>query len=110
MFKRNMLTMADKDLMADFVFASSGRCLNRTLWGMNRPVPQGVTVYMYHPVGDEFEYLFTKNEKFDFKIDTFEEAVEAIRTYTNVDCVDTVFFYLNKEALKVASKHLQHSY
>ena len=73
-----MLNLASKDLMSEFVYMSVGRCLRREFWG-NKPVPQCVSVYVYHADKDEFEYMFTKNERIDFKLDDESEVNEALR-------------------------------
>lgn len=106
--KRNMLNLASKDLMSEFVYMSVGRCLRRELWG-SKPVPQCVSVYVYHKDKDEFEYMFTKNERIDFKLDDASEVNEALRSYCG--CKDSeIVFYMHKAGLAIVSKHRQHPF
>lgn len=104
--KRNMLNLASKDLMSEFVYMSVGRCLRRELWG-SKPVPQCVSVYVYHADKDEFEYMFTKDDRIDFNLDTVEEVNEALRSY----CKDSeIVFYMHKAGVAIVSKHRQHPF
>lgn len=106
--KRNLLNLASKDLMSEFVYMSVGRCLRKELWG-NKPVPQCVSVYVYHADKDEFEYMFTKDDRIDFPLDGASEVRGALRTYC--DCKDSeVVFYMHKAGLNIVSKHRQHPF
>ena len=107
--KTNMLNVADKDLICEFVFASMGRVLNRSATAWNRPVPQGVSVYTAHPETGTFEYMFTKDEKYPVVKDDAEEVMRCLRTYGNIEAGGIVL-YLNSCMLPIASKHKQYSY
>lgn len=107
--KTNMLNVADKDLICEFVFASMGRVLNRSVTAWNRPVPQGVSVYTAHPETGTFEYMFTKGEKYPVVKDDAEEVMRCLRTYGNIEAGGIVL-YLNSCMLPIASKHKQYSY
>lgn len=107
--KTNMLNVADKDLICEFVFASMGRVLNRSVTAWNRPVPQGVSVYTAHPETGTFEYMFTKDEKYPVVKDDAEEVMRCLRTYGNIEAGGIVL-YLNSCMLPIASKHKQYSY
>lgn len=107
--KTNMLNVADKDLICEFVFASTGRVLNRSVTAWNRPVPQGVSVYTAHPETGTFEYMFTKDEKYPVVKDDAEEVMRCLRAYGNIEAGGIVL-YLNSCMLPIASKHKQYSY
>ena len=107
--KTNMLNVADKDLICEFVFASMGRVLNRSVTAWNRPVPQGVSVYTAHPETGTFEYMFTKDEKYPVVKDDAEEVMRCLRTYGDIEAGGIVL-YLNSCMLPIASKHKQYSY
>lgn len=107
--KTNMLNVADKDLICDFVFASMGRVLNSSVIAWNRPVPQGVSVYTAHPETGTFEYMFTKDEKYPVVKDDAEEVMRCLRAYGDIEAGGIVF-YLNSCMLPIASKHRQYSY
>lgn len=106
--KRNLLNLASKDLMSEFVYSSVGRVLTKDLWG-SKPVPQCVSVYVYHESTDDFEYMFTKDERIDFKRDSPEEVEEALRTYC--PCNDSaIVFYMHRAGIEIVSKHRQHPF
>ena len=106
--KRNMLNLASKDLMSEFVYMSVGRCLRKEFWG-NKPVPECVSVYVYNKHKEEFEDMFTKEDRIDFNLDTVEEVNEALRSYCN--CKDSeIVFYMHKAGLAIVSKHRQHPF
>lgn len=107
--KTNMLNVADKDLICEFIFASMGRVLNRSVTAWNRPVPQGVSVYTAHPETGIFEYMFTKDEKYPVVKDDAEEVMRCLRDYGNIEAGGIVL-YLNSCMLPIASKHKQYSY
>lgn len=107
--KTNMLKVADKDLICEFVFASMGRVLNKTVTAWDRPVPQGVSVYTAHPETGTFEYMFTKDEKYPVVKDDAEEVMRCLRTYGNIEAGGIVL-YLNSCMFPIASKHNQYSY
>lgn len=107
--KTNMLNVADKDLICEFVFASMGRVLNKNVTAWNRPVPQGVSVYTAHPGSGTFEYMFTKDEKYPVVKDDAEEVMRCLRAYGNIEAGGIVL-YLNSCMLPIASKHKQYSY
>lgn len=104
-----MLNVADKDLICEFVFASMGRVLNRSVTAWNSPVPQGVSVYTAHPESGTFEYMFTKDEKYPVVKDDAEEVMSCLRAYGNIEAGGIVL-YLNSCMLPIASKHKQYSY
>lgn len=107
--KTNMLNIADKDLICEFVYMSMGRVLNKTVTRWDRPVPQGVSVFTAHPVTGTFEYMFTKDDKFPVVRDSNEEVMRCLDSYGNVKAGGLVF-YLNLCMLPIASKHKQYSY
>lgn len=96
--------------MLHLMWVSTGRVLPVKDWGSS-PVPQGTSVFMKHTDG-KFEYMFTKDEKYDGAVDwrEDEQAVrEALASYTPEDYTGTVF-YMNMDALKIASKHSKMAY
>lgn len=101
--KRNMLSCADKDLICEFVYCSMGRVLQKGVTAWNKPVPQGITVFMLHSDG-HFEYLFTKDDKFNVKRDDPDEVRELLCRYCNMGKPGLVF-YLNSCMMPAASKH-----
>ena len=106
--KRNFLNLASKDLMSDYVFTSVGRVIRKELWG-DRSIPQCVSVYVYHKSTDTFEYMFTKDDRIDFKRDSEEEIESALRTYYY--CNDSeIILYMHKAGIEIVSKHRQHPY
>lgn len=107
--KTNMLNVADKDLICEFVFASMGRVLNRNVAAWDRPIPQGVSVYTAHPESDTFEYMFTKDEKYPVVKDDAEEVMRCLRAYGNIE-EGGIVLYLNSCMLPIASKHNQYCY
>ena len=109
MYRGASLSVADKDLMLQFMYMSMGRVLTKIAWG-NRPVPQGVSVF--NKRGDRFEYMFTKDEKYSREVDwraDRESVLATLRNYTS-DSYSGIVFYMNGEALKIASKHMKLSY
>lgn len=107
--KTNMLNNGDKDLICEFVFASMGRVLNSSVTVWNRPLPQGVSVYIAHPESGTFEYMFTKDEKYPVVKDDAEEVMRCLRAYGNIGAGGIVL-YLNSCMLPIASKHNKYSY
>lgn len=107
--KTNMLNVADKDLICEFVFASMGRVLNRSVTAWNRPVPQGVSVYTAHPETGKLEYMFTKDDKYPVKIDDCEVVEAALDRYGSIENGGIVM-YLNSCMIPIASKHKQYAY
>ena len=107
--KSNMLNVADKDLICEFVFASMGRVINKTVTSWDRPVPQGVSVFTAHPGSGTFEYMFTKDDKYPVVKDEMDVVMSFLDIYGNVKAGGLVF-YLNSCMLPVASKHRQYSY
>ena len=55
----NMLSMADKDLLTEFLYRSMCRVLNVNVSHWEGTVPQGVSVFVAHPETGTFEYMFT---------------------------------------------------
>ena len=109
MYQGTVLTTADKDLMLEFMWKSMGRVLSKDDWG-SRPVPQGVSVF--NKRGGHFEYMFTKDEKYPGVVDwreDREDVITALNDYTNDDYTGVVF-YLNGDALRIASKHMRFAY
>lgn len=107
--KTNMLCIADKDLICDFVYMSMGRVLNKSIIIWNKPVPQGVSVFIAHPETRSFEYIFTKDDKYPVVKDDPEEVMRCLSAYGNVE-FGGIVFYLNSCMLPVVSKHKQYSY
>lgn len=107
--KSNMLNVADKDLICEFVFASMGRVINKTVTSWDRPVPQGVSVFTAHPESGTFEYMFTKDDKYPVVKDEMDVVMSFLDSYGNVKAGGLVY-YLNSCMLPVASKHRQYSY
>ena len=95
-----MLSLADKDLMEQFVADSSNRVLKKELWA-HAVVPQGVAVFKRHHNG-RIEYMFTKDDKFDMKRDD-------MRRYVIDDYIGLVFV-MHSQALKTVSKHIKYRY
>lgn len=105
---RDFLNLASKDLMSEFVYSSVGRVLKKELWG-SKPVPQCVSIYVYHESTDKFEYMFTKDDRIDFKRDSPEEVEEALRAYST--CNDSeIILYMHREGIEIVSKHRQHPF
>lgn len=107
--KTDMMTKADKELVCDFVSASMGRVLNRNVSGWDKPIPQGVSVYVAHPDTGKFEYMFTKDEKYPVRRDEPDEVQTCLKTYGNVKAGGVVL-YLNSCMMNVASKHSRYCY
>lgn len=107
--KQNMLNTADKDLMCEFIYRSMGRVLNKNVLCWERPIPQGVSVYTAHPDTGIFEYMFTKDDKFNVVRDSMEEVEEMLNRYGMCDKGGLVL-YMNKCMLPIVSKHKQYSY
>lgn len=109
MYRGATLSTADKDLMLQFMYMSTGRVLTKVAWG-NRPVPQGVSVF--NKRGEHFEYMFTKDEKYSHEVDwrvDRKSVLATLRNYTS-DSDSGAVFYMNEDALKIASKHMKMSY
>lgn len=102
-----MLSLADKDLMAQFVADSSNRVLKKELWA-HSVVPQGVAVFKRHHNG-RIEYMFTKDDKFDMKRDDINDLRELVRRYVIDDYIGLVFV-MHSQALKTVSKHIKYRY
>ena len=102
--KGDMMNSADKDLVCEFLYASVGRVLNKSVTSWERAVPQGVSVYMAHPDRGTFEYLFTKDDKYPVALDGAEDVLTALHAYGNVDAGGVVM-YMNRCMLPIASKH-----
>ena len=49
MYEVNMLSMADKDLLSEFLYRSMCRVLNVIVSFWDGAVPQGVIVFVAHP-------------------------------------------------------------
>ena len=110
MYRGASLTASDKDAMLHLMWVSTGRVLPVKDWGQ-RPVPQGTSVFMKHADGG-FEYMFTKDEKYDGEVDWREgeqEVRETLATYTPEDYFGMVF-YMNRDALRIASRHSKMAY
>lgn len=109
MYRGAVLSAADKDLMLRFMCESMGRVLTKDGWG-HRPVPQGVSVF--NKRRGHFEYMFTKDEKYHGSVDWRddpEKVLAALSDYTNGDYTGVVF-YMNGDALRIASKHMRFAY
>ncbi len=104
----NMLTLADKDVMMEFLDRSVCGVLNRDYWGMYKPVPQGVSVFLVH-APDCVEYMFTKDDKIDFKRDDLADATEAVCKYGDTG-QGGLIFYMNSAMIPIISKHGKHPY
>ena len=90
-----MLSLADKDLMEQFVADSSNRVLKKELWA-HAVVPQGVAVFKRHHNG-RIEYMFTNDLR------------ELVRRYVVDDYIGLVFV-MHSQALKTVSKHIKYRY
>ena len=96
-----MLSLADKDLMEQFVADSSNRVLKKELWA-HAVVPQGVAVFKRHHNG-RIEYMF------DMKRDDINDLRELVRRYVIDDYIGLVFV-MHSQALKTVSKHIKYRY
>lgn len=94
--------------MLEFLCRSMGRVLRREWWH-KETVPQGVTVYIAHPDTETFEYLYTRDDRFDFRKDDDEKVMAALKKYGVVEKGGYVL-YMHEAAMHVASKHMQHRY
>ena len=102
------LRECDLSLMEDFVFASIGRVCPKERWH-GQTVPQGVSVFLMHKC-DRCEYLFTKDEFYDGKVDWRDgDRDEVVRCLKNYAPEEGVVFYLNKEALQAVSRYKMRS-
>lgn len=104
MYEVNMLSMADKDLLSEFLYRSICRVLsvNVSLW--EGTVPQGVSVFVAHPETGTFEYMFTKDTKYPVRRDDIDEVLPLLEAYGNVRAGGLVY-YLNSCMVPVVSKH-----
>ena len=107
--KTNLMNTADKDLLCEFLYMSMGRVLNKTATPWDKPVPQGVSVFVAHPETGKFEYMFTKDDKYPVKLDDCEVVEAALDRYGSIENGGIVM-YLNFCMLPIASKHKQYSY
>lgn len=99
-----MLSLADKDLMEQFVAHSINRVLKKTLWNSDI-VPQGVAVFKRHHNG-RIEYMFTKDDKFDMKRDDINDLRELVHKYVVDDYIGLVLV-MHSEGVRVVSKYLK---
>ena len=104
-----MLSLADKDLMEQFVADCSIKSLSASdnIWA-HAVVPQGVAVFKRHHNG-RIEYMFTKDDKFDMKRDDINDLRELVRRYVIDDYIGLVFV-MHSQALKTVSKHIKYRY
>lgn len=91
MYEVNMLSMADKDLLSEFLYRSMCRVLN-------------VSVFVAHPETGTFEYMFTKDTKYPVRRDDIDEVLPLLEAYGNVRAGGLVY-YLNSCMVPVVSKH-----
>ena len=94
-----MLSLADKDLMEQFVADSSNRVLKKELWA-HAVVPQGVAVFKRHHNG-RIEYMFTKDVierrcAMPSKNGVFYELKESPYSFMYGDCT---FFFSSRKHL-----------
>lgn len=108
MYRGRELSLADKDLMSEFVYASIGRVCTMTAWG-KKNIPQGISVFKTHK--DRLEYMFTKDEKYSGIVDCRNESWcdSDIENYIPDGYIGTVL-YMNRDALAIVSKHRKHPY
>lgn len=108
-YKANLLNSGDKDLICEYVYRSTNRIMNKTLEGWDRPIPQGVSVFIAHPETGEFEYLFTKDDKYPVVRDSLTVVIPIL--HKNIDASEGgVIMYMNACMMTVYSKHKAHSY
>ena len=101
--RSDMLRSVDKDLICQFVYASSSRCLAKKFWG-NNPVPQGVSVFLRHRDG-RIEYLFTKDDRLMLKQDDRAKVREHVRAHTPDE--EGIVYYMHSQMIPIASKHFK---
>ena len=100
MYEVNMLSMADKDLLSEFLYRSICRVLN-----VNVSLWEGtVSVFVAHPETGTFEYMFTKDTKYPVRRDDIDEVLPLLEAYGNVRAGGLVY-YLNSCMVPVVSKH-----
>lgn len=104
----NMLNLASKDLMSEFLCVSVGRVLSKDLWG-KCCVPQCVSVYNYHKDTDSFEYMFTKDDRVDFERDPDAIVIDQLFNYADTR-ESGIVFYMHTAGVKIVSKHMGHPY
>lgn len=109
MYKKSSLTLAEKDLICEYIYRSMGRVINKGISGWDGPIPQGVSVYMAHPDTGEYEYMYTKDDNYFVDKDPEDEVMRCLNAYGNVKAGGLVF-YLHSIMLPVFSKHIAHPY
>lgn len=109
MYETNMLSMADKDLLSEFLCRSICRVMNVNVSFWDGAVPQGVSVFVAHPETGTFEYMFTKDTKYPVKRDDMEDVMPLLDAYGNVNAGGLVY-YLNSCIVPVVSKHRAYPY
>lgn len=102
--REDMLSMADKDLLSEFLYVSMCRVLNTSVSCWTESVPQGVSVFVAHPETGKFEYMFTKDTKYPVKRDDMEDVMPLLEANGNVRAGGLVY-YLNSCMVPVVSKH-----
>ena len=100
MYKVNMLSMADKDLLSEFLYRSMCRVLNVNVSFWDGAVPQGVSVFVVHP---------ETGTTYPVRRDDIDEVLPLLEAYGNVRAGGLVY-YLNSCMVPVVSKHRAYPY
>ena len=108
MYRGCELSLAEKDLMSEFVYVSIGRVCTMQGWG-KQTIPQGVSVFMKH--SESLEYMFTKDSKYEGQVDYRCEDwnINEVERYIPTHYTGMVL-YMNRDALSTVSKHRKHPY
>ena len=107
-----MLSCADKDLLVEFLDVSHNRIILKSSGNWEKSLPQGVSVYRFHKdnYGNEyFEYLFTKQDKFDVELDHPNE-IEYLLNKEFEGFNGELIFYMNKCMVNIANKHIKYPF
>lgn len=107
--KTNLMNTADKDLLCEFLYMSMGRVLNKTSTPWDKPVPQGVSVFMAYPETGKFVYLYTKDDKYPVRLDFRDQVDASLKRYGSIENGGIVM-YLNSCMIPIASKHKRYAY
>lgn len=104
-YRKPTLSPADLDLMWSFQDRARGCVLRRDEW-YEPTVPQGVSVFIKRP--NKIEYMFTKDDKYDGKVDYREadhmKVQHNINSYVPSD-YQGIVLYMNKDALAMVARH-----
>lgn len=110
MYDKNRLSSADKDLILQYLDASNERVVKQceNLIPENI-VPQGVSVFIYHESNDTFEYLFTKDTKYNVRKDPEFLVRRKLERYGDKES-GQLTFYMHTCMVTVASKYKAFAY